>query len=128
MDKLHRFSVNGKTYYGKEINFYFMAYLDKCGVSAENISGPAAINCYFAYCSGLTEMGAADEITQHTINNNGKLPEELINTYKTELEESGFFRSLSTVEQTAEEETEQEADQTSEETTKAKRTRKSATK
>lgn len=128
MNKLNRFSVNGKTYDGEEIDFYFMTYLDKCGVSTENISGPAAMNCYFAYCSGLSERDAAKEITQHTINEGGKLPEELINTYRSMLEESGFFRSFTSEEQTAEEETEQTAEQASAETTTTKRTKKSATK
>lgn len=121
MSNFYRFSVNGKTYNAEEIDFYFMAYLDKCGVDSTNIMGPAAMNCFFSYCSGLDERQAAKEITEHTINNKGKMPEELIETYRKLLEESGFFRALL---QESEQETAEEEEPVTEEASKTKRKRK----
>ena len=87
-----------------------------------DIMGMAAANCYFAYCSGLSEEDAAAEISQHVINNKGDFG-DLVSVYGSKVNESDFFRAL--MGRTQNEEPETESSPVTEETTK-KRTKKPA--
>lgn len=90
---MEKFTVNGKTYVlNRELDFSYLVMLDKNDIKVTNITGLAAINCFFQYVSGLTEEQASEEITQHVIKG-GKL-DDVINVYAKALEESGFFRTL----------------------------------
>jgi len=95
---MSKFTVNGKTYFTKELTFEYLVALDKNDIKVTNVTGIAAVNCFFMYCSGLSEEEASKEITNHVING-GKL-DDIIEAYSEALNESGFFRSL--MEQAAE--------------------------
>lgn len=102
---MEKFTINGKVYFAKELDFEYLVMLDKNGVSVSNVTGVAAINCFLAYCSGMDETRAAKEISQHVING-GKLG-DVVEIYAKKLEESDFFRAL--MEQTTEPQEEVEA-------------------
>lgn len=89
---MEKFTVNGKTYFAKDLNFEYLVELDKHDIKVANITGAAAINCFFAYCSGMDEKQASDEISQHIIN--GGSLDDIVGAYAKALEDSGFFRAL----------------------------------
>lgn len=107
-----RFTLNGKVVYTKELDFAYLVELDKRGIEVSNVAGVAALNCFVAFCTGMSEKQASDEISLHIING-GKLT-DITDVYVKELEESGFFRAL--IQQTAERQ--EEVEEKSEKTTK----------
>ena len=118
---MEKFTINGKTYVmNKELDFNYLVMLDKNDVKVTNVTGIAAINCFFAYISGLSEEQAGNEITEH-IKNGGSL-EDVANAYVKALDESGFFRAL--MEQTKKEQ--KEVGETDEKASPRKRTAKVA--
>lgn len=121
---MDKFEVNGKEYRAVDLDFYFLAYLNKCGVQESNITSMAAIGCFLSYCSGMSEKEASDEISQHVINNKGEFPQDLINVYQKTLAESGFFRAILDRTNQTGQETEEE---NTEETPKKRTTKKSVT-
>lgn len=123
-DSMTVFTVNGEQYRAKDLDFNFMAYLDKCGVETTNVLGPAAITCFFSFCSGLSEEKAGKEISNHVIANHGEMPNELIDVYKSMLSESDFFRALT---ERAEEQNSKEKEPSNTEADTKKRTKKTAT-
>lgn len=121
------FNVNGKQYQAVELDMNFLTFLDKHGVEINILEGLAASACFLAYCSGMSEKQANQEITEHVIANDGLLPTELFEAYTQAIEDSGFFRALAKRGEKAEQTESPESEQTSEETQKKKRTTKSAT-
>lgn len=126
---MSKFEVNGKEYESQELDFLFLLKLDEDNVNTADIYGMSAINSYFSFCSGLTKVQAAKEISAHVIANNGEFPKSLIDNYNTALEESGFFLALSQegeqTEQTTETEESAESSAEKEEVaTPKKRTKK----
>ena len=119
METTKNFTVNGKKYKAVDVDFLFLVHLDKCGVDMNAITSVAAVNAYFMYCTGMNEVQAAKEITEHVIANK-EFPSELMNTYLEVIGESGFFRALMGADETSE--TEEES--TSETAPKKKTARK----
>lgn len=89
---MEKFTVNGKAYFVKDLDFEYLVELDKHDIKVTNITGMAAVNCFFAYCSGMDEKQASDEISKHIIN--GGTLEDIVGAYAKALEDSGFFRAL----------------------------------
>lgn len=89
---MEKFTINGKSYFAKDLDFEYLVMLDKNGVSVNNVTGLAAINCFVSYCSGMDETSAAKEISQHVIGG-GKLA-DVVDIYAKKLKESDFFRAL----------------------------------
>lgn len=119
---MEKFTVNGKAYMvNRELDFNYLVMLDKNDVKVTNVTGLAAINCFFAYVSGMTEEQAGDEITEH-VKNGGSL-DAIANAYVKALNDSGFFRAL--MEQAEKGQTEVES--TEKKATSKKRTDKVAT-
>lgn len=102
---MEKFTVNGKAYFAKDLDFEFLVLLDKNGVALDKIGGLAAVNCFLAYCGSLTEEQASKEISAHMIAG-GKL-DDITDIYAKCLQDSDFFRAvLGTVEDEQTEETE----------------------
>lgn len=120
---MENFVINGTTYRARDIDFGFLVEMDKAGISIDNIMGVAAINCYMAYCSGLSEQQASNEINQHIIDG-GKM-DDIGNIYGQKIGESDFFRTLMGA--TQNEETAETSEPDSKEAPKKKTTKKSAT-
>ena len=114
---METFEVNGKKYKARQLDFLFLVYLENCGGNINDITGMTAINAFFSYCSHLPKEQAANEITNHVINNGGEFPTELISTYTKMIEESDFFQAII---QRNEQGTEQMEDTSSSETSKKK--------
>ena len=117
---MERFTINGKKYDAKELDFWYMTILDKNNIDVNNITGMAAINCYAAWCMGVDEETAAKEISAHVIANGGEFP-DVMAAYVEKITESDFFRVLL---QKAEQTDETEEEETSDENTKTKKVKK----
>jgi hypothetical protein len=91
---MNTFTVNGKTYQAAELNMLFLTFLNKHHIDNDLIDGIAATACYLAFCSGMSEVQANNEISEHVIKNEGEFPTELIESYRQAIEDSGFFRAL----------------------------------
>lgn len=92
---VNRFNVNGVTYTAKPFSFMTMVNLNKAGIPLAKFGTMelALINAYFAICADLDEEEAAKEIEAHVING-GELS-DISNAMSKEMEESDFFRSIS---------------------------------
>ena len=101
---MEKFTLNGKVYYAKDLDFAYLVELDKNGISMENMTGVAALNCFVAFCTGKTAKDASNEISLHIIN--GGDMEELTTAYIKKIEESDFFRAILGRNQESETETE----------------------
>ena len=124
MAVMEMFTVNGKSYQAKDVSFDYLVFLDINHIQVNDISGLAAINAFFAFCTGLSMKKASDEITSHVINNNGQMPQELIDVYGKMPNDSDFFRALLQ----GDEKTEDEMDETNaESSSKKKRVAKKVT-
>ncbi len=110
------FTINGKTYQAKDVDFEFLVRMDKAGVPIENISGIAALNLYLSFCAGITEAQASYEISQHFIKG-GNL-DGIGEAYGEKMTESDFFRSIMGTNQA----TEPEESKTPKKATKKKET------
>ena len=64
------FSLNGRNYKAKEIDFNFVCELGLNGIDITEIQTKimGAIRVYIAYCMGTDVMTAGDEINLHIIN------------------------------------------------------------
>ena len=64
------FTINGKEYKAKEMDFNFMCLLDDEGVSLDEIDTKTIkfLRAYFSYCSGLKSETAGQELNMHMIN------------------------------------------------------------
>ena len=88
------FSLNGRNYKAKEIDFNFVCELGLNGIDITEIQTKimGAIRVYIAYCMGTDVMTAGDEINLHIIN--GGTLEDVVNVFSNKAEESDFFLAL----------------------------------
>lgn len=89
---MEKFTLNGNVYYAKDLDFAYLVELDKHGISMENMTGVAALNCFVAFCTGKSEKEASNEISLHIIN--GGDMNDLTSIYVKKIEESDFFRAI----------------------------------
>lgn len=88
------FTINGKSYKAKELDFNGMCELEDFGVSMTDVSGKnlSLVRAYFAFCSGKSAENAGKEIQAHMLGG-GKL-DELAEIMKDAIDNSDFFRAL----------------------------------
>ena len=88
------FTINGKEYKSKMVDFNFVCDLEDMGVSIVdgNAKNMSLIRGYFGLCAGISKEKAGKEIQDH-LKNGGKL-EDFSDVLKEELENSEFFQSL----------------------------------
>lgn len=93
------FTINGKKYTPKELNFDAACELEDYGVSlidAKSMKSKnlALIRGYFGICAGLDAEDAAKEVQEH-LASGGKL-DGLLDALRTAMDDSSFFRALKT--------------------------------
>lgn len=88
------FTINGKEYKSKMIDFNLVCDLEDMGVSITDgdMKNMSLIRGYFGLCAGLSREKAGREMQEH-FKNGGKL-EEFSDVLKYEFENSEFFQSL----------------------------------
>lgn len=88
------FTINGKEYKTKELDFNAMCDMEDAGVSLMDADGKnmSLIRAYFAVCCGKGKDFAGREIQQHMIN--GGNFDEISEAFKDAMENSDFFRAL----------------------------------
>lgn len=93
------FTVNGKSYKTKEIDFNGMCDLEDMGVSVTNMreKSLSLVRAYVAFCANISPEEAGKEIAAH-MKNGGKLDSAMELAFDA-LKNSDFFQS---VEKTAE--------------------------
>lgn len=91
---MSKFTVNGKDYTSKPIDFNFMCDLEDMGVSLADASEKpmSMVRAYFGVCTGKGKEYAGKELEQHILN--GGQMDVVINAMNDQLEKSDFFRSL----------------------------------
>lgn len=106
---IKKFTVNGKRYIAKEVDFNAICDLEDEGLSISDIQKKpmSAVRAYFTICFGGDKEEAGKEIEQHIING-GDLT-ELSNVFLEEFQNSDFFRGLSKTEE-AETQTDQKSE------------------
>lgn len=106
---MKHFTINGKDYRSKEIDFNFVCDLEDNGVSlaSANEKPMSMVRAYFALCAGRNKEYAGKEMQEHVLN--GGDFDEIMEVMGAEMEASGFFQALSKKkeEETAEDEKEQ---------------------
>ena len=98
------FTFNNKLYHAKEFDFNFLCDLEDQGLSLEEIEKKpfSLLRTYLAFCGNLTKEQAGKEIEAH-IEKGGKL-NDITDVLSSQMEDSGFFRSLNTQSEAEEEE------------------------
>lgn len=99
---MEKFTLNGKVYQAKEIDFNYICMLEVEGIEFSRI-GKGFLNMikvYAAYCMGVEAEEAGEEINKH-IMNGGKLT-ELTEIVSEKIETSDFFRAMAETENTEE--------------------------
>ena len=96
----NRFTVNGVTYTAKPFDFDMVCELEDLGVSFERIDKMpmSLIRAYFAVCAETDKQQAAALLQNHMVKG-GKL-EDITEAMSKEMENSDFFRSLQSKEET----------------------------
>lgn len=91
---MSKFTVNGKEYTAKPIDFNFMCDLEDMGISmADAAEKPMSmVRAYFGVCTGKGKEYAGKELEQHILN--GGQMDVVINAMNEQIEKSDFFRSL----------------------------------
>ena len=100
------FNVNGRSYRAKEFDFNLLCDLEEQGLSLEDIDKKpmSLIRTYLSFCGNITKEQAGIEIEAH-LTNGGKF-EDVVQAMSDQMNNSGFFRSLSQErEETEDEET-----------------------
>lgn len=89
------FNVNGKTYKAKEFDFNLLCDLEEQGLSLEDIDKKpmSLIRTYLAFCGNIPKEEAGKEIEAH-ITSGGKF-NDVVEIMSQQMQDSGFFRSLS---------------------------------
>ena len=102
MNKL--FVVNGKSYRAKEFDFNFLCELEGKHLSLDEIDKKpmSLVRAYLAFSANITDEQAGVEIEKH-LENGGKF-NDVVEIMSQQMQDSGFFRSIS--KDTAEEEAE----------------------
>lgn len=113
---MRTFSINGRLYKAIPFTFNTLADLEDMGISLEDMRKKpmATIRAYFALCAGGDAGYAGQELQAHMISG-GNL-EGISNVMAAEMEDSDFFRYLTT--QTNENSEEGEEAQPKKKTTK----------
>lgn len=109
------FTINGKEYKSKMMDFNFMCDLEDMGVSVVDMEGKnmSLVRGYLGLCAGISKESAGKEIQAHLISG-GKF-DEIMEVIKYEMDNSDFFQGLN---QTAEaENAENQTAETEERTT-----------
>lgn len=88
------FTLNGKTYTAKEIDFNMICDLEEQGISLEDIEKKpmSMIRTYIAICMNATKEYAGKQMEEHFING-GKL-DDVATVMGEAMETSGFFQAL----------------------------------
>lgn len=103
------FEVNGKLYKAKDFNFNLLCDLEEQGLSLEDVDKKpmSLVRAYFMFCAGLSKDKAGLEIESH-VENGGDFT-DIVNIISEQMQDSGFFRSLSKTTEEEEEETSTES-------------------
>ena len=88
-NKMKYFTLNGKEYKSKELDYNTACDLEDMGVSLEmaNTRPMSMVRAYFACCADISKEAAGKEIEAHIVAG-GKLDDVI------EVESSSFFRAL----------------------------------
>lgn len=91
---MRRFTVNGKSYKSKELDFNAMCDLEDMGVSMVDIKSKSMslIRAYLAFCGNISAEEAGNEVMLH-LKNGGKF-DEIMEELKSAIENSDFFQIL----------------------------------
>lgn len=94
---MSKFTINGKEYTAKLIDFNFMCDLEDMGISmADAAEKPMSmVRAYFGVCAGKGKDYAGKELEQHILN--GGQMDVVINAMNEQIEKSDFFRSLTQI-------------------------------
>ena len=93
-NKMKYFTLNGKEYKSKELDYNTACDLEDMGVSLEmaNTRPMSMVRAYFACCADISKEAAGKEIEAHIVAG-GKL-DDVIDIMTEEVENSSFFRAL----------------------------------
>lgn len=96
-------TVNGKTFKAAEFTFNTICQLESMGLSLDNISSMpmSMIRGYIAISAKITAEQAGQEMEQHIIN--GGNFEDVGAVMSAQIEDSGFFQTLSQKTETVDE-------------------------
>lgn len=88
---MRRFTVNGKHYKSKELDFNAMCDLEDMGVSMVDIKSKSLslIRAYLSFCGNMSVEEAGNEVMLH-LQNGGKF-DEIMEELKAAIENSDFF-------------------------------------
>ena len=89
------FTVNGKSYKAKEFDFNFLCDLEDQNLSLEDIDKKpmSLIRSYLAFSANITKEQAGIEIEKH-LESGGKF-NDIVEIMSQQMQDSGFFRSIS---------------------------------
>ena len=89
------FNVNGRTYKAKEFDFNLLCDLEEQGLSLEDIDKKplSLVRTYLAFCGGIPTEQAGKAIEKHLAN--GGNFNDVVEIMGQQMQDSGFFRSLS---------------------------------
>lgn len=87
-------TVNNRSYRAKELDFNFLCNLSEAGIEIQDVDKKIipTLRVYVAYCMGVNDDIAGDEINNHIING-GKF-EDLADVFSEKAESSDFFRAI----------------------------------
>lgn len=88
------FTVNGKEYKSKPVDFNIVCDLEEKGISLKEVNRKpmSAVRAYFALCTGKGNEYSGKELEQHVVK--GGTFDEVIAAMNEELEKSEFFQAL----------------------------------
>lgn len=86
------FTLNGKEYKAKPMNFNALCFLEKAGVdmSSAELSNFNFIRAYMAFCMGVSPEKAGDEIQAHVDENGWDGLTEIFSSVMEEMNLEGF--------------------------------------
>ena len=92
---MDNFTINGRVYQARELDFNFVCFLGENGIELKDIGSKIipSIRCYIAYCMGVDVYVAGEEFQKHIVANNGDF-DEVMNIFSKKAEESDFFQAL----------------------------------
>ena len=93
--------INKRSYKAREIDFNFLCKLGQAGIDVQDIDKMIlpTVRVYVAYCMGVSEDIAGEEINRHIIN--GGTFDDFTSVFGEKAESSDFFRALGKTEQKA---------------------------
>lgn len=102
---MENFVINGKTYKAKEVDFDFVADMEIAGIPFGDFANKtmASLRYYLAYCMDI-DVSEVRPIMNAHLKNGGSF-KELMDMFGEKIEESDFFLSLRTENESNEEET-----------------------